>query len=387
MRSVLPVAFLPIVLACGSTAPAEPDDEYVSELYQDLAHWLCHPEQLGDDDRCSAPLDTSLVAADGTVTVETHQPAAAPAVDCFYVYPTVSADPSDYSDLEIGPDEVFIAENQAARFNAVCRVFAPVYRQLTISALLNAGDIGPDDFEPAYADVLDAFRHYLAQHNDGRGFLLLGHSQGSVHLIRLLKEEVEAEPALHDRMIAAYLLGMTVEVPAGEDVGGAFEATPACRSSTQTGCVVSYASYRETEPPVSATSLFGETSDASTHALCNHPAALAGGRAELAGYFPVTGEGTLSSFVLGSPFAEPAAHEPLTTPHYGMPGLVSGECVDRDGHQYLEISIAADTSDPRADDIAGDLTQGWGLHLIDVNVALGDLVALAGAQAEAWLAR
>ncbi|MNC96966.1 hypothetical protein D3C83_144780 [compost metagenome] len=61
--------------------------------------------------------------------------------------------------------------------------------------------------------------------------------------------------------------------------------------------------------------------------------------------------------------------------------------MDRDGHQYLEVTIAADASDPRADDIEGDLTEGWGLHLIDVDVALGDLVALATTQAEAWLAR
>ena len=66
------------------------------------------------------------------------------------------------------------------------------------------------------------------------------------------------------------------------------------------------------------------------------------------------------------------------------PGLVTGECVSRDGFDYLEITVHGDPSDPRRDDIGGDLTPAWGLHLQDVNLVMGDIVTLVGKQATAW---
>jgi hypothetical protein len=67
-----------------------------------------------------------------------------------------------------------------------------------------------------------------------------------------------------------------------------------------------------------------------------------------------------------------------------MPGLVHGACTSEGGASYLAISVDADPTDPRADDIGGDLLPGWGLHLVDVELGGLDLVALAGAQIEAW---
>jgi hypothetical protein len=80
----------------------------------------------------------------------------------------------------------------------------------------------------------------------------------------------------------------------------------------------------------------------------------------------------------------------IDTPFVSAPGLLSGECVDRDGFSYLSITVNADPSDPRADDIAGDVVRegkvaaDWGLHLIDANVAMGDLVDLVAKQAKAY---
>jgi len=61
--------------------------------------------------------------------------------------------------------------------------------------------------------------------------------------------------------------------------------------------------------------------------------------------------------------------------------------VNRDGIVYLEIRVLGDSNDPRADDIGGDFLEGWGMHLADMNVAMGDLVALAQSQAEAYVSQ
>ena len=75
-----------------------------------------------------------------------------------------------------------------------------------------------------------------------------------------------------------------------------------------------------------------------------------------------------------------------------MPGLLSAECVEADGHTYLEVTVHGDPTDPRTDDISGDvMAEGevvadWGLHLVDMNMAMGNLLAIVGAQGEAWVA-
>jgi hypothetical protein len=376
------------LVACGDdeAPPSGYAAGYHSETYASLSSWLCHPGVAAPDNACAHDLTTTVVAPDGTATVETFEPAADPPIDCFYVYPTVSADDTEYSDRVPGEEEVLIAENQAARFGATCRVYAPIYRQLTVATILGEGPGGIGE-GPAYPDVVDAFKHYVANENQGRGILLIGHSQGTFHLHRLIREEVEANPDLQQRIVAAYLLGGTVAVPVGGDVGGDFQSTPLCRDEEQVGCVVSYASYRATEPPEAATSIFGKSSAPGTEAACVHPAALmSGGPAELASYFPVSaGENLFAGFVTGTgAFADPTDNEALDTPFFALPGFVTGECTGDGTHHYLEISLAADPDDPRADDIDGDLVEGWGLHLFDANLALGDLVRLATRQAAAY---
>src|SRR5690606_25433084 len=212
------------------------------------------------------------------------RPADAPEVDCFYVYPTTS--------LDLGPNSNFLATAQEkqttfaqfTRYSEVCRTFAPIYRQRTLTYLaldtladnLVSDESARKATEKAYADVLDAFREYIAYHNRGRGFILVGHSQGSRLLRQIIAEEVEQHPYLAKRLIAAHLPGFSIEVPVGADVGGSFASTPACRSADQTGCVISFASYRKGDPEL-ATARFGVTATSNTQALCVNPAALAGG--------------------------------------------------------------------------------------------------------------
>ena len=376
--------------AAGDEASDLPDAYagHESEVYAEDGHWLCKPGIA--ENVCQRDLDATLVFADGSTELQPHEPASDPPIDCFYVYPTTSTDESPNSDLvPAEADEIFTAYNQAARYTAACRVFAPVYRQRTLTALLGSVEV-PDDVDPgeiAYADVVDAFRHYMANDNDGRGVVLIGHSQGAGLLRRLLAEEIEPEPALVDRLVSAHLLGTTVAVPEGETVGGSLSEIPLCTSAEQTGCVVTYSSFRESAPPPE-NSLFGRAREAGQRAGCVNPADPAledGEHATLEPYFLVeTVEGALSSGA--QPFADPARESEIDTPWVSYPDFVSAACVEDDQSSYLSLAVDGDPADPRTDDIGGDLTPQWGMHLVDVSVAMGVLVSLARSQGEAYAA-
>ena len=94
-------------------------------------------------------------------------------VDCFYVYPTVSDQQTKNANLHIDPEERSIALYQAARYSQYCRVYAPMYRQVTLTALLNQGGFTPHETQIAYDSVLNAWNKYLTKFNDGRGLSLI----------------------------------------------------------------------------------------------------------------------------------------------------------------------------------------------------------------------
>lgn len=353
--------------------------------YADPASWLCLP---GREDACTMPLTVTEVAADGTVTGSEVAAADDPAFDCFYVYPTVSNDPTPNSDMAAGEEERRVAELQAAPFGQACRVYAPLYRQVTLTALrrgMATGNFEGVDRAMAYGDVKAAWDHYLAGHNAGRGVVLVGHSQGSGVLADLLAREIEGRPVA-GRMIAAYLIGWSMAVPEGEDVGGQFASTPPCRAADQTGCLVSFVSFRATVPPP-ADSRFGRVEGEGMEAVCVNPAAPGGGAAPLDAWLSAT---RLSSSA--EPPAWTAENPQIDSDFVTVPGLLTGECVSEGGFTYLKVQVHGDPADPRTDDIAGDVVVGdmrlddWGLHLIDMNLAMGDMVALAESQAAAWRA-
>ncbi len=347
--------------------------------YSRAESWLCRP---GRNDACAIDLSTTVVRADGSTSIEMWNGSSPPPIDCFYVYPTVSTDPGANSDMTPNEAELRVVAQQFARFGSVCRTFAPSYRQVTLAGLRTAlGGGGVPDLGTgmAYDDVRAAFRHYLANDNDGRGFVLIGHSQGSFILTSLIRNEIEGRPE-QSRMVSALLLGATVTVASGRDTGGSFRSIPLCRSATQTGCVVTFVSFRATAPPPDNT-LFGRASEPGEVAACTNPAALGGGSAQLHAY--LSGSGT--TIVGGRPAPEWVAGGPtVETPFVSVPGLLTAECATNDHATYLEVTVSGDPSDPRIDDIGGDLTPQWGLHLVDVNVAMGNLVDIVRQQGAAW---
>jgi len=234
--------------------------------------------------------------------------------------------------------------------------------------------------------VRDAFNYYLQNDNKGRGFVLVGHSQGSFILAELIRREIDGKP-VQSRMVSAILLGTVIGVPKGKDVGGSFKSVPLCHSASQTGCVITFASYRSTVPPP-ANTLFGKVPDAGMEAACTNPAALGGGSGELHAYLDSTGK-TITSTTPGKPWVTP--EKPIDTPWVSVPGLLTAKCTSNENASgYLEVTVNGNPSDPRVDDIVGDIGNppnilaNWGLHLIDVNLAMGNLVDIVAQEAKAY---
>jgi hypothetical protein len=326
--------------------------------------WLCKPGLA--DNPCLDDLTATVVKPSGATRVERSRPARRPRVDCFYVYPTVSSQIAVNATLAIDPEIRAIAVNQASRFSQVCRVFAPVYRQLTLVSI--AGGSTPEAAEIAYGDVLAAWHEYLANHNHGRRVVLVGHSQGTFWLTRLVREEIDPDPGLRRKLVSALLLGGRVTVPVGRDVGGDFQHIPACRRPGQTGCVVAYNSYGETPPPDSR---FGRDRDG-LQILCTNPARLEGGPGKLKPYF------TTSRFpgILGGIIGEPPT---APTPWVKLPRLYTAECRRAAGATWLQVTDVGPPGDTRYR-VAAAPDATWGFHIADLNLAWGNLVRVVKRQ-------
>src|SRR5690606_11858892 len=169
---------------------------------------------------------------------------------------------------------------QTARLRKHCKVYAPMYRQITVPALRARMTGQPMEMDATmnYRDVLAAWNHYLEHENDGRGVVLVGHSQGAGLLSRLIASEIDGKP-VQDRLVSAILSGTSVQVPKGEVVGGSFKEIPLCETADQTGCVITFSTYRDRIPPESG-AMFGRNVGNNV-AACTNPANLKGGKAEL----------------------------------------------------------------------------------------------------------
>jgi Protein of unknown function (DUF3089) len=340
--------------------------------------WLCRP---GASDLCATPVVATIVKSGGAHGTRVFKPNPAAPIDCFYVYPTVSEERAGNSRMTSGPGEKRAVAQQFAAFASVCRPFAPIYRQVTIAgveAVLRHEPL-PVDFKLPYEDVRAAWRHYLAHDNDGRGVVLIGHSQGARILARLIAHEIEGKP--EQRLLAgALILGFDVEVPEGKDVGGTFRTIPLCRAARQSGCVVAYETFPANSPPPDD-SRFTRPETPGMEIACTDPATLAGGRLD-----PIL---ATQSNLLGESPVDPgwaAFVKPLETPFVSLSGIASGHCAGGPKTSYLSVSINAPLA-PGAwpPTLPGDLVvdgrflRGWGWHLIDVNVAMGNLIDFVSA--------
>jgi hypothetical protein len=298
--------------------------------------------------------------------------------DCFYLYPTVSTQPTDNSNLKIQRSEIDVAIDQASPFSQVCQVWAPMYRQRTELSLLKGLGGDPHADHVAYESVKSAWEDYLAHFNHGRPVIFIGHSQGAAMLIRLLAADVDPNASLRARMVTAIILGGNVTVADGKHVGGSFRHLGLCQSSTSVGCVIAYSSF-PSEPP--AASLFGrpgqgvslqsgQTATKGVHVACVNPAKLNGGAAQLSPWF------LASTSVPAGPV--------VSTPWVTYPKLYNATCEQAGGATWLEVTVIASAQGPRPV-VTESLGPDWGYHLDDVNLAIGNLVDDVRAQEAAYL--
>lgn len=362
--------------AWPAPAPAAPD-------YAKSASWLCLP---GGKDICSRPLATTALEPNSYRPLAPSTVAKDPPLDCFFVYPTVSRDDGDNSDLAVQDgEELFVVQSQFARFAGTCRPFVPLYRQMTVGAIagLALGDNVDAAARIAFGDVRAAWRHYLASHNRGRPFVLVGHSQGSAMLLELLAHEIEGKPVA-SQLALAVLPGFNLLVPEGKLVGGSLKSTPLCSQPGERGCVISYTSYRENNPPPQG-AMFGFSAKPGMTVGCVNPARPGSrGWEPLSGYWPASAAYPVpGGDIVWLQGARAAA------PWLKVDGLVSARCINNGPSGYLALRINADPKDKRTDRIGGEVgimgffLPGWGMHLADINAAQGDLLRMVTALAPA----
>jgi hypothetical protein len=334
--------------------------------------WLCKPGLANNP--CLSSETATVELGNGSSFVEHAKPASNPPIDCFYVYPTVSGQATPNANVAIEPEETAIAVSQASRFSQVCKVYAPVYPQVTLAVAFGQVAPAPEGEAIAYAGVLAAWQEYLAKYNHGRGVVLIGHSQGAEILTQLIQEQIEPNPTLRHHLVSAVLPGGNLTVPTGGTVGGSFQQVPTCQFAWQTHCVLAYSTFLH-EPPLGA--FFGRTESPGFEVMCVNPTLLLQGKHA----------GPLLSYYPTSPFPGPLGAfiqvPPASTPWVATPGEYSGQCERANGASWLQATHAGPAGDPRLV-LEETLGPEWGLHLYDANIALGNLVGLVWVQSAAY---
>ncbi|MET0342610.1 MAG: DUF3089 domain-containing protein [Polyangiales bacterium] len=349
--------------------------------YADPATWVCRPDM--DPNECHANLDATEVLKDGGLNVIKHERAAAPAFDCFYVYPTVDlsgrGNMVDFSETGVRMVRDALL-GQGARFSRVCEVFAPLYRQVSLGTLPDGGtSTAGSDPALAVGDVRAAFDYYLKNLNKGRPFVLIGHSQGTSMLTSLIQSTVDVDPELRKRFISGVLLGGGLSTEEGKITGGSFQNVPTCTKAGETGCVIAYVSYAKEAPPPENARFGRATKSADGKNLqvaCTAPGPLAGNDGRYRGsYFSVSSN---------NPTFQTTDLPKVSTPYLLYRDLFRGRCVNEGGFSYHELVVDPTDDDTRKVPGYRNLRlegAGWGLHLVDYNPAVDDLIDAVSQQA------
>lgn len=327
--------------------------------YADDTLWLCKPGITMD--RCEElDQNITIVTADDNAAVFEHEIAVDPAFDCFYIYPTVDLREEPGNMEDVSDDTLMLRPlyNQAARFNQLCNLYAPKYRQMTIGSYSVDNVFESEFFLRGYADVEEAFNQYLLE-SPNRDFVLMGHSQGSHVLIDLLNNYIENDEELRSRMISALVVGPTgrLQVPEGELSGGTFSNIPLCTLATDVGCIIAYDSI--------AAGTESERTLPDQPRPCVNPTLL--------GDNPGVAGNTIYNSDEGIPF--PAGVE---TYWIGYPGLYSAAC-EADGFLGVDTTVGRTTA--FTPQLIQTVLGGTTLHLADYNFGMGDLLRIVEIQA------
>lgn len=253
-RSTLFLGLLGLLFsACFSTHPAGVFDAArvpPAPDYSDWNNWAAHPDKADPADRLPCPVLTDRQAESG--------------IDVFFLYPTTYTGTRRWQrdwNAAVADERVNRKTDstailyQATIFNGAGRVFAPRYRQAHLNVFFTRDTFSAAQaLDTAYADVLAAFQYYLEHWNQGRPFILAGHSQGARHAMFLLRDRIENTP-LARQLVAAYIVGWPVK-------DGFFQHTKPCETPDETGCFCSWRTWERN---------FGREHAFERNVICTNP--------------------------------------------------------------------------------------------------------------------
>jgi hypothetical protein len=207
---------------------------------------------------------------------EGFQPTDRPRASIFFIHPTSFLERSAWNapvdDAESQQRARLFVRSQASAFNSVGEVWAPKYRQAAFGAFLTTEENATRALDFAYRDVLAAYEAFIRQAPEDRPIILAAHSQGSLHLTRLLAERIARAPE-KSRIAAAYVIGWPISMTADLPTLG----LPACERAAQAGCILSWQSFSEPADPKMVTDVYDKSvsrtgvSRAGTRMLCTNP--------------------------------------------------------------------------------------------------------------------
>jgi hypothetical protein len=245
-------------------------------------------------------------------------------------------------------------------------VFAPIYRQETNYGLSHASSepVGSDD--PPWDDVQAAWNYYLQHDNQGRGVVIIGHSQGTILLQRLIAASIDGTSS-QSLLVSAFLAGdPSLAVLPGGVVGGTFAHIPTCGAAAQTGCVYVWGSYLAGD--TSAPPVFGGARSDGYESACVNPAAPAGGSAMLKFYYA-------------------GANPPAWVEAIGQ---ITGECqMGADGANIFVVSVLPTQFADQLTALlkSNEVAPGWGVHPLDIPLVQGNILDVLDAEIATWTAQ
>lgn len=243
------------------SAAFEPLPAAPPRAYADARMWIARPDKPGNP---------------ALWTPDRFKPATNPPAAVFFLHPTSYLDRSRWNapldDAAANQLAATFLRGQATAFNSVGAIWAPRYRQATFGAFLTGQDEARRALDLAYGDVVRAFDEFLAEVGPDRPIILAGHSQGSLHLVRLLHDRVAGRPVAR-RIVAVYAVGWPISRTADVPALG----LPECARADQAGCILSWQSFAEPADPSLVTDSFDRldgyagTPRAGTPLVCTNP--------------------------------------------------------------------------------------------------------------------
>lgn len=279
-REATEIAFVPR----GEFVAQEP---LAANAYNDPAMWYSRPGIGISDPARYEPAIAETVTDPAARTPSSESPAAerglagsrlavessrigdaaraddAPPFAVFFVHPSsyIPLALTEQANWNAAPGDVtaetrarLFIKGMASAFNRADEIWAPKYRQAVAGAFLTDKPEASQAIDAAYADVREAFRFFLASAPKDKPIVLAGHSQGALHILRLLREEVAGKPA-RQRIAAVYAVGWPISIE--HDLPTL--PLPACAAPTQAACIVAWSSFAEPADPALLLSRYSRT--------------------------------------------------------------------------------------------------------------------------------